>query len=155
MPETPVHTATGVHPFDDFELAAIRGACAGGLVTDDYARHVMPAMAEKIEQLRTLYEQAVDVRSSRRRPEGAPMIPVRHNALPSVLHTFPQPGPALHGSYCPACDEPYAGTIALVPIGPGPALKDQDKARGGRWHTAAAVAVHAACAGLAGEVGPQ
>jgi hypothetical protein len=76
------------------------------------------------------------------------VIPVRFNGLPTVLNTYPQPGPALHGRTCPACDQPYTGPTTLVHIGPGPHPDDQQKARDGRWHTAAAVAVHAACAGI-------
>lgn len=76
------------------------------------------------------------------------MIPVRADRLPDIFNTFPQPGPALAGQLCPACDQPYDGPIALIHIGPGDDLNDQQKARDGRWHTAAAVAVHAHCAGI-------
>ena len=75
------------------------------------------------------------------------MIPVRADRLPHVISTYPCPGPAVHGP-CPACDEEIGGPIALVHIGPGDDPGDQAKARAGRWHTGAAVAVHAACAGV-------
>jgi hypothetical protein len=66
MPETPIRTGTDLHHFDAAELDSIRSAVAtwddpGGYLTVidlDFARTVMPAMAEKIEQLRDLYQQA-------------------------------------------------------------------------------------------------
>lgn len=76
------------------------------------------------------------------------MIPVRVQGLPATLRTYPTPGPAIAGECCPACDEELTGWITLVHIGPGSDPQDQAKARAGRWHTGAAVAVHAACAGV-------
>jgi hypothetical protein len=76
------------------------------------------------------------------------MIPVRADRLPHVISTFPQPGPALAGEYCPACGDTFDGPIALVYIGPGDDLESQEQARAGRWHTGMSVAVHAACAGV-------
>lgn len=64
MPETPIETDTAVHPFDLTELDTIVAVCGaelpGGepLLTLSYARAVMPAMAEKIRQLRGLLGDA-------------------------------------------------------------------------------------------------
>ena len=80
MPETPIETGTGTHPFDANELGIIRNLSQmtallldGGRDPDSvpltlsYAATVMPAMADKIEQLRGLYEQAVqEIRRTRR-----------------------------------------------------------------------------------------
>lgn len=81
------------------------------------------------------------------------MIPVRAEGLPPLtLRTFAGPGDALQGSICPACDEEFmTGPVTLIHIGPGSDPEDQEKARAGRWHTGAAVAVHSACAGLTDE----
>lgn len=79
------------------------------------------------------------------------MIPVRAQCLPTVTATRElQAGHPLVGASCPACDGRLrAGDLlALVYIGPGANPEDQVKARAGRWHTGAAVAVHAACAGV-------
>ena len=68
MSETSIHTETGVHPFDSDELNTIRGICdteklyPGRFNLAGYAAEVMPAMAEKIEQLRVSF----DVREEKR-----------------------------------------------------------------------------------------
>lgn len=81
------------------------------------------------------------------------MIPVRVNApLPTITRVFPglPSDHSLHDQLCPACDGQLgdAGPVALVYIGPGDDAETLEKARLGRWHTGAAVAVHAACAGM-------
>jgi hypothetical protein len=77
------------------------------------------------------------------------VIPVRADRLPHVTRVYPD-GTGLGRDWedCPACDLELAGPTALVYIGPGGDPEDQAKARAGRWHTGAAVAVHAACAGV-------
>ncbi len=80
------------------------------------------------------------------------MIPVRANGpLPTVTRVFQEiTYSGGHAEACPGCDEPVGNgqPVALVYVGPGPDPEDQAKARAGRWHTGAAVAVHAACAGV-------
>ena len=81
------------------------------------------------------------------------MIPVRANGpLPTVVRVFDLPRAVhpLNHEPCPACDQPVDNghPVALVYVGPGPDPEDQAKARGGLWHTGAAVAVHAVCAGV-------
>lgn len=80
------------------------------------------------------------------------MIPVRHNGPPTVTRVFDDPldpGHPLTYTLCPGCDFPLGNEapVALVYVGPGPDPEDRQKAREGRWHTGAAVAVHALCAG--------
>jgi hypothetical protein len=64
MPETPIRTETGVHPFDAVELGVIRNICnlrmddGEHLLTLEYAETVMPAMADKIKQLRAAMQAA-------------------------------------------------------------------------------------------------
>lgn len=72
MPETPIETDTGTHPFDADELIMVRATCTtweqyNGLADPEdmpnlaaYAAVVMPAMADKIVQLRGLYLQHRD-----------------------------------------------------------------------------------------------
>jgi len=75
------------------------------------------------------------------------MIPVRARGLPTVIRTYPSS--TIYQDDCPACDQPFGDeSIATVHIGPGPNPDDQVKAREGRWHTGAAVIIHAACAGV-------
>lgn len=78
------------------------------------------------------------------------MIPVRWDRTPPVTRVFPD-GTGLGQDWedCPACDQPLGtGPVALVYIGPGDDPEAQWKAQAGLWHTGAAVAVHAACAGV-------
>lgn len=86
------------------------------------------------------------------------MIPVRAEGLPrTATRTFDElpTGHPLRDEFCPACDEPLSEQpVALIYIGPGSDPEDQAKARAGRWHTGAAVAVHAACAGTTEETKP-
>jgi hypothetical protein len=80
------------------------------------------------------------------------VIPVRSNGpLPTVVRVFESlsTNHPLRDWPCPACDEPLGGRdVALVYIGPGPVPSQIEKALSGRWHTGAAVAVHAYCAGV-------
>lgn len=80
------------------------------------------------------------------------MIPVRSDGpLPAIIRVFDglSSDHPLYDEPCPGCDGQLggAGRVALVYVGPGDDPDSQDKARAGRWHTGAAVAVHAACAG--------
>ncbi len=76
------------------------------------------------------------------------MIPVRAQGLPQVVGEFAEAGPDLFDQECPACDEPLGSApVSLVYVGPGSDPGDQERARRSSWHTGAAVAVHAACAG--------
>jgi hypothetical protein len=57
----------------------------------------------------------------------------------------------LVGDVCPACGERFkAGDrTTLIPVGPGEDEESQRKHAQGRWYSAVAVPVHAACAGVA------
>jgi hypothetical protein len=81
------------------------------------------------------------------------VIPVRVDTLPTLGSTRVltiAAGHPLVGAMCPACDERLErdARVVLVLVGPGPDAEDQKAAREGRWHTGAAVTVHALCAGL-------
>lgn len=81
------------------------------------------------------------------------MIPVRSNGLPVLAtprqFTLSDRPDGVLGLVCPACDHRFrvGDRIALILIGPGDDPNDVIKARESRWHTGAAVAVHAFCTG--------
>jgi hypothetical protein len=81
------------------------------------------------------------------------VIPVRVNGpAPTIARVFDQieGDHPLSPELCPGCDEVLGNgePVALVYVGPGPDLEDREKAQRGVWHTGAAVAVHAVCAGV-------
>lgn len=66
---------------------------------------------------------------------------------PRVSRVFPNPGGAI-GHVCPGCLEPItSGPVVLVVVGPGDDPDAQADHAAGRWHSAATVTCHAACAG--------
>jgi hypothetical protein len=136
------------------DLAAILRALGVGDHARPYSPHevvhrdVLPA----IELLNAAHATAMQIAESLGAQLDAHMmlIPVRAQGLPNVLSVKSLPAQhPLAGRTCPGCGEPIVGdpSVALVYVGPGPEEDNQRKARDGRWHTGAAVAVHAACAG--------
>lgn len=56
----------------------------------------------------------------------------------------------LIGEPCPGCDNPFlpGDHMALVYVGPGGSPEARAASVGGNYHTGAAVALHAPCAGV-------
>ena len=73
---------------------------------------------------------------------------VRHEGPTTTHRIFADGGE--NAGYCVVCDKPIAATgepVTLVPVGCADP-DDQAKMRAGRWVSARALVVHAACAGV-------
>jgi hypothetical protein len=72
---------------------------------------------------------------------------VRHQGPTTSQRIFPDAGP--ERGWCVVCDQeiaPKGEPVVLLPIGSADP-EDQEKMRAGRWVSARALIVHAACAG--------